>query len=125
MFVTLERFKSGLILREVETEEEAFDEIAYFLAANNIQEEQTAVYDCSIGALPTDEDPTSANKLIYVGGIKFGLSDRYNEHLFEFEPDETKWDRTHQMFFVDNKLTSRREQIIAYFDDLKKRVKVQ
>lgn len=125
MIVTLERLMHGLILCEVETEEEAFDEIAYFLEVNNIPAEQAAVYDRSTEFLPTDKDPTSPCKVIYAGGIKFGINDRYSDRLFEFEPDETKWDLEHLLFFVDNKFTSRREQIIAYFDDLKKRMEVQ
>lgn len=121
MIVTREGAIEGVILREVETEEEAFYEMRRFLEINNVDVEYVEVKmeDMSQSYAP---QPRPAFKLIRMHPYKFGICYEYSKFLLKFNPDSTKWSDREKVVYTPRCYD--KNELMAYFDDLEQRKKV-
>lgn len=134
MIVSYERFKGGLLLREVATEEEAFAEMRRFLEVNNIPSDYTTVKPKLVYK---DNEFLTSYKYVGMGSTLDGYTVAFGIY-FEGQPDnlelgsEERWhiereDYPSRMNFSyrykpsENRFVCWYDEVAEYFRDLAER----
>lgn len=126
MFVTLEVNSHGIILREVDNEEEAFYEMRRFLEVNNVKLGDVTIQYVQSGARHAKwyfgMSPELANpdrtdfKYVQIGTWSFGICQEKSRYVLDFDLDKFK--------SITSLAHSLENYLVMYFNDLKKRTAV-